>query len=158
MSNSKKKNKATNLSEKDFYKTYFKYVLNINLIIIMIFDFKFYIISLRKCYGDIHYCFSNEMTLHWFIKIILLYFSTFITSIFIFLSIHKFISKYYLVSICISHLITALIEKGIEPSNHGLVNTIFLPFTLLFFLILLEMIYNIFKCFKKNIYIFYNIY
>ena len=154
MSNSKKKNKANNLSEKDFYKTYFKYVLNINLIIIMIFNFKFYIISLRRCYGTIHYCFSMDMSLHWLLIIILFFFiSTFITSIFIFLSIHKFISRYYLVPITIFHLIAALVEKGDEPSNHGLVNTIFLPFSLLFYLALIEMIYNLFKCFKKKKYV-----
>ena len=93
-----------------------------------------------------------NMSIHWLIKIIIYFFiSTLITSIFIFLSIHKFISRYYLIPIFIFHLCASIMEKGDEPANHGLINTIFLPFALFFYFIVIEMIYNLIKCFKKKI-------
>ena len=153
-----KNNKKAIKKEKDLYSLYYKYIININLIIIMIFNFKFYIISLERCYGSIYHCFSMNMSLHWLVKIIIYYFiSTLITSIFIFLSIHKFISRYYLVPICIFHLCASIVETGDEPANHGLINTIFLPFVLLFYFTIIELIYNLFKCFKKKNYVIFAI-
>ena len=151
----KKKDKG---SEKDLYKSYYKYIININLIIIMIFNFKFYIVSLERCYGSIYHCFSMKMSLQWLIKIIIYFFiSTFITSIYIFLSIHKVISIFFLIPICIFHLCAAILETGDEPSNHGLVNTIFLPFVLLFYLVIIEIIYNLIKCYKKKNFVIFSL-
>ena len=150
--------KWNNNIENNVYKSYYRHMINLNLIILMIFNFKFYIVSLERCYGSIYHCFSMYMSIWWLIKIIIYYFvSTFITSIYIFLSIHKFISRYYLIPICIFQLGAAIIEKGDEPANHGLINTILLPFILLFYLIILEIIYNLIKCYKKKKYVIFAI-
>jgi hypothetical protein len=99
-----------------------------------------------------------KMALEWLLVTIAFYFiSTLITSILIFLSIHKIISRLYLIPIFIFHIIISIVEKGDEPARHGTINAIFLPLVTLFYFSILEIIYRLYKCYKKKKFIRFTI-